>query len=434
MANALGLDFGTTNTVLARLNGGSQTSSVMFASPAGASDTMRTALSFIKDARLGASALRVEAGQAAIRAFIDNPGECRFLQSIKTFAASPLFQGTMIHGRRFEFADLMEVFLTRLRDYAGDAWPSPVGRVVAGRPVHFAGSRPDAALAMRRYAEALSRLGFADVHYVYEPVAAAFYFAQALTRDATVLVADFGGGTSDFSLIRFETTAGRIGAVPVGHSGVGVAGDQFDARMIERLVAPEIGKGSQFSSFGKRLDVPDSLYANFARWNQLSVFKTTREYSDLKALVRQAVEPDKLERFIDLIEHDEGYALNQAVSAAKMALSSEEEAEFRFAPLGKAGEKTVRRRDFERWIAEDLARIEAALDDVLDKTATAPGAVDKVFLTGGTSFVPAVRRIFTERFDAERIETGGELISIAHGLALIGERDDIAQWTVPGAG
>ena len=71
---------------------------------------------------------------------------------------------------------------------------------------------------------------------------------------------------------------------------------------------------------------------------------------------------------------------------------------------------------------------------MLDKTGTAPGAVDKIFLTGGTSFVPAVRRIFTERFEAGRIESGGELISIAHGLALIGERDDIAQWTVPGAG
>ncbi|MCY0094834.1 Hsp70 family protein [Hoeflea ulvae] len=434
MANALGLDFGTTNTVLAQQDQGMETASVRFHSAAGESDTMRTALSFIKDARLGASALQVEAGQAAIRAFIDNPGECRFLQSIKTFAASALFQGTMVHGRRFQFEDLMEVFLKRLESYAGDGWPSPVQRVVTGRPVHFAGSRPDADLAMRRYDEALTRLGFPELHYVYEPVAAAFYFAQNLTRDATVLVADFGGGTSDFSLIRFETRAGRISAIPIGHSGVGVAGDQFDARMIDHLIAPEIGKGSQFTSFGKKLDVPGSYYSSFSRWNQLSIFKTTKEYADLKNLVRQAVEPDKLELFIDLIEHDEGYALNQAISATKMALSSQDEAEFRFAPLGKAGEKSVRRSDFENWIEGDLGRITAALDDVLEKTSTAPGAVDKVFLTGGTSFVPAVRRIFTERFAADRIETGGELISIAHGLALIGERDDIEQWTVPVSG
>jgi len=434
MANALGLDFGTTNTVLAQLSQGSETHSITFDTPDGTSSSMRTALSFIKDTRLGASALHVEAGQAAIRAFIDNPGECRFLQSIKTFAASPLFQGTMVHARKFQFEDLMEVFLKRLEHYAGDNWPSPVKRIVTGRPVHFAGSSPDPELAMRRYNEALTRLGFPELHYVYEPVAAAFYFARNLKHDATVLVADFGGGTSDFSLIRFETRAGRISAIPVGQSGVGLAGDQFDARMIDHLVAPEIGKGSQFKSFGKRLDVPGSYYRNFSRWNQLSIFKTTKEYADLKSLVRQAVEPDKLEMFIDLIEHDEGYLLNQAISATKMALSHDEEAEFRFAALGKAGEKLVRRQDFESWISDDLASISAALDDVLEKTGTDATAVDKVFLTGGTSFVPAVRRIFSDRFAADRIETGGELISIAHGLALIGERDDIDQWTVPVAG
>ena len=430
MANALGLDFGTTNTVLAQRAQGEETESIPFNSPAGSSDTMRTALSFIKDPQLGASALQVEAGSAAISAFIDNPGECRFLQSIKTFAASPLFQGTLVHARRFQFEDLMEVFLKRLENYAGDNWPSPVSRIVTGRPVHFAGANPDADLAMRRYSEALGRLGFPELHYVYEPVAAAFYFAQNLKHDATLLVADFGGGTSDFSLIRFETKAGRVSAIPVGQSGVGVAGDQFDARMIDHLVAPEIGKGSQFKSFGKRLDVPGNYYRNFSRWNQLSIFKTTKEYADLKALVSQAVEPDKLELFIDLIEHDEGYQLHQAVSATKMALSGAEEAEFQFSPLGASGHKTVRRQDFETWIEADLAAITAALDDVLQKTGTAAGAVDKVFLTGGTSFVPAVRNIFAERFAADRIETGGELISIAHGLALIGERDDIEQWTV----
>ncbi|ACM25934.1 Hsp70 family protein [Agrobacterium sp. SHOUNA12C] len=428
MARALGLDFGTTNTVLA-LADGPATQSVAFTSAAGTADSMRTALSFMKDPGLGAAALKVEAGHAAIRQFIDNPGDCRFLQSIKTFAASALFQGTLIYAKRHTFEDLMEIFVRRLRAYAGDGWPAEVGRIVAGRPVHFAGANPDPELATARYNEALSRFGFPEIHYVYEPVAAAFYFAQHLKTDATVLVADFGGGTTDYSLIRFESHAGRLTATPIGHSGVGIAGDHFDFRMIDNIVSPEIGKGSYFKSFDKLLEVPTSYYANFGRWNQLSIFKTSREYADLKKLVRSSMEPDKLETFIDLVEHDEGYPLYQAVSATKMALSAEEEAEFNFPPLGKAGHKTVRRADFERWIGDDLTRIEGALDDVLTRTNTSPDTIDKVFLTGGTSFVPAVRRIFTERFGQERIETGGELLSIAHGLALIGERDDISQWT-----
>ena len=428
MAQALGLDFGTTNTVIAVAESGDDTRSVSFTSPAGTTDSMRTALSFLKDPQLGAGALKVEAGQAAIRTFIDNPGDCRFLQSIKTFAASALFQGTLVHARRFQFEDLMEVFLKRLQAYGGEGWPEGAKRLVAGRPVHFAGASPDPALAVTRYNEALTRLGFPEIHYVYEPVAAAFYFARTLKRDATVLVADFGGGTTDFSLIRFSTEAGKLKATPIGQSGVGIAGDQFDARIIDHLVAPEIGKGSQFKSFGKLLDVPSNYYLAFSRWNQLSVFKTLKEFADLKSLVRQAEEPEKLELFIDLIDHDEGYPLYQAVSATKMALSSAEEADFRFAPLGRAGEKRVTRRDFESWIAEDLARMEEALDDVLTATNTPAETIDKIFLTGGTSFVPAVRDIFHRRFDASRIETGGELVSIAHGLSLIGERDDIEQW------
>ncbi|WP_064711088.1 Hsp70 family protein [Rhizobium bangladeshense] len=429
MAQALGFDFGTTNTVLAMADGGA-TRSMAFTSAAGTADSMRTALSFMKDGQLGAAALKVEAGHAAIRQFIDNPGECRFLQSIKTFAASALFQGTLIFAKRHNFEDLMEVFVRRLRYYAGDSWPADVSRIVTGRPVHFAGASPDPVLATERYNEALSRFGFPEIHYVYEPVAAAFYFAQNLKQDATVLVADFGGGTTDYSLIRFETVAGRLTATPIGHSGVGVAGDHFDYRMIDNIVAPLIGKGSYFKSFDKILEVPSNYYSSFGRWNQLSIFKTTREFEDLKKLVRTSLEPEKLEIFIDLIDHDEGYPLYQAVSATKMALSAADEAPFDFAPLGRGGHRSIKRRDFEGWIAEDLARIEGALDEVLDKTETKPADIDKVFLTGGTSFVPAVRRIFTERFERDRIESGGELLSIAHGLALIGERDDIAQWTV----
>lgn len=425
MTTAFGLDFGTTNSVLATACG-TTTQSVQLDTPVGEADTLRTALSFMKK---NAHELSFEAGQAAIAQFIDNPGECRFLQSIKTFAASPLFQGTLIFAKRYQFEDIMHAFLSRLRDYAGAAFDGQGGRVVVGRPVRFAGSNPDEALATERYNAALTRFGFPEIHHVYEPVAAAFYFARNLDRDATVLVADFGGGTTDYSLIRFESHAGRLTATPLGHSGVGVAGDNFDFRIIDNIVSPMIGKGTLFKSFDKLLEVPSGYYANFGRWNQLSIFRTLRDFTELKKLVRVSLEPEKLETFVDLIEHDEGYPLYQAVSATKMRLSTAEETEFAFAPLGDKATRTVRRSDFEQWIAPELERIEEALDDVLAKTNTQSGDIDKVFLTGGTSFVPAVRRLFEQRFAQDRIESGGELLSIAHGLALIGERDDIADWT-----
>jgi len=431
MAAALGLDFGTTNTVLA-VREGDGTRSITFNSPAGCTDSMRTCLSFMKDAKLGVQSLRVEAGAAAIRAFIDNPGEARFLQSIKTFAASPLFQGTLIHARRHQFEDLMEIFIRRLAAYCGEEFGDHYERIIVGRPVHFAGANPDEELALARYNAALTRLGFPEIHFVHEPVAAAFYFAQTLKQDATVLVADFGGGTTDYSLIRFERHAGRLAAIPVGHGGVGIAGDNFDYRIIDHVVSPQIGKGSHYKSFDKVLEIPSNYYANFSRWNQLSIFKTLRDYQDLKQLVRSSLEPEKLELFVELVENDEGYPLYQAVSAAKMALSASEEVEFHFAPLGPNSKRSIKRADFESWIAPEVAQIEKALDEVLARTGTGAGGIDKVFLTGGTSFVPAVRRIFERRFDRDRIESGGELLSIAHGLALIGEQEDIGTWTTGG--
>jgi hypothetical chaperone protein len=145
-------------------------------------------------------------------------------------------------------------------------------------------------------------------------------------------------------------------------------------------------------------------------------------------VARWSLEPDKIERLIDLVEEDQGYPLYKAVSEAKARLSSSDRTDLAFEPLGRDGAIEIKRRDFETWIAPDLAKIDAALEQTFASSGLAPTVIDKVFLTGGTSFVPAVRRLFEQRFGADRIETGHELLSIANGLALIGQREDAARW------
>ena len=154
------------------------------------------------------------------------------------------------------------------------------------------------------------------------------------------------------------------------------------------------------------------------------------EFRDLKGLVRWCTEPDKIELMIDLIEDDQGYPLYKAISDAKARLSSEDEVELRFPPLGDDFDVRIMRGDFEEWIADDLRRMERSLDSVMSGASIDGEAIDKVFLTGGTSFVPAVRAVFERRFGSGRIESGDELLSIANGLAMIGERDDADQWAV----
>jgi hypothetical chaperone protein len=431
MPAVLGVDFGTTNTVLSYDDGEGERSLITFpaAGPAGgeAKAAFRSVLSF-REHPDEVRARSVEAGAWAIDEYLEDPLDTRFIQSFKTFAASPQFQSTTIFGRRYTFDDLLLSFLSRVRHHAGDALADLPETVIIGRPVQFAGATPDASLALERYDAAFQRAGFVDRHYVYEPAAAAFYFAQSLQGTAVVLVADFGGGTSDFSIVRFERSAGRVTSTPLSHSGVGVAGDAFDYRIIDNVVSPRLGKGSTYTSFGKTLPVPNKYYAAFARWSQLALLKTSKELVELRALVR-AGKDETLAAFVELIEDDHGYPLYQAISATKEALSGSDQAPFRFQAGGIDIQTEVSRADFEGWISPELAQISAAVDRAVHDAGLANSDIDQVFLTGGSSFVPAVRRLFAERFGETAIADGGEFESIASGLSLIGQEDDLDQWS-----
>ena len=429
-AFSLGIDFGTTNTVLALAGAEGPARLVTFAGPEGADGfAVRSALSFHAPPERP-SERTIAAGPWAIEAYVEDPAETRFIQSFKTFAAQASFSETTILGRRYAFEDLLSTFLLKLREQANAGLADLPSQVIVGRPVTFAGGAPDEALALARYQTAFARMGFSDIRYAYEPVGAAFFFARELKEDATVLVGDFGGGTSDFSIIRFEREAGEIRSQPLGRSGVGVAGDAFDYRIIDRLVSPRLGKGSSYESFGKILPIPNRYYSTFARWDQLALMRQGRDMREIRKLEREATEPEKIAWLVETLDENYGYILYRAVSRLKEALSAHDSAEFRFEAGSVSIVQEVRRADFEGWIAPELAQIETAVDAALADAGLAPGQIDRVFLTGGSSLVPAVRDIFHRRFEAGRIETGAELESIASGLALMGRERDLSRWTM----
>ena len=432
-ALSLGIDFGTTNTVIAAATGGDDARLVTYDAPDGSLFAFRSALSFQAPPDRPADRT-ILAGPWALEAYAEDPGETRFLQSFKSYAAQSSFTETQILNRRYRFEDLLSTFLLKLKDHAGSQLADLPRRAIVGRPVVFAGSAPDEALALERYETAFRRMGFDEVLYAYEPVGAAFFFARGLTADATVLVGDFGGGTSDFSIIRFERIGseeggGEMRAIPLGRAGVGVAGDAFDYRIIDSLVSPELGKGSDYTAFGKVLPVPGRYYAAFARWDQLALMRGGKDMREIRRLVRDAVEPEKLARLVEVLDENLGYRLYRAVSGLKMALSTGDRAEFRFEAGSISIVRDVARADFEGWIAPELLAIEGAVDQALaDANLTAAG-IDRVFLTGGSSLVPAVRDIFYRRFSSDVIETGAELESIASGLALMGRERQLDRWT-----
>ncbi|UZK68463.1 Hsp70 family protein [Sphingomonas sp. S1-29] len=423
---AIGIDFGTTNSVVAIARDTQTADLVELESPAGHDAVFRSALCFWQDDD-APGGVAAEAGPWAIAEYLEYPQDSRFLQSFKSVAASTSFEHASVFDRRYRFEELGRLFLDRLAARANGALDGGNRRIVVGRPVEYAGARPDEALARTRYAAMFAALG-TDLHYVYEPVGAAFSYAARIDEPATILVADFGGGTSDFSVVRIERPGAARRCVPLGHAGVGIAGDRFDARLIDRLVLPLLGKGGTYRSFDKVLDIPGGYFADFADWSRLALMRNRRTLAELEKLQRNATDPAAIGRMIAVIEAEQGYRLYDAVGRAKRDLSAADTARFAFEGGGVEIETEVTREQFETWIAPDIARIDDAVTRALTASATEAAAIDRVFLTGGTSLTPRIRRLFTDRFGDDRIATGGELTSIAHGLALIGAQDDVAAW------
>ena len=425
MSRVAGLDFGTTNSVAAIADdsgGGGPPRLVRL----GVDEVFRSALCFWHDEDVRGG-LAVEAGPAAIREYLEYPTNSRFLQSFKSVAASPSFDTASVFEKRFRFEELGRLFLDKLVGHAGGALDR-LDRLVVGRPVEYAGARPDAALARRRYDAMFA--GFArEVHYVFEPLAAAFSYASRLTEAATILVADFGGGTSDFSVVRVGALGAAGRCVPLGHAGIGLAGDRFDQRIVDRLVLPMLGKGGLYRSFDKLLEIPGGYFAEFADWSRLALMRNRRTLGELDRLRRSAVDPQAIARMIAMIENELGFPLYDAVGRLKRSLSERDAADFRFSGAGVEIEAPVTRAEFEAWIAPDIARIAATVDGALANAGVGEGAIDRVFLTGGSSLVPAVRSVFTARFGQDRIIAGGELTSIAHGLALIAQEEAADAWS-----
>ncbi|KTE21308.1 molecular chaperone Hsp70 [Sphingopyxis sp. H050] len=425
-ASALGLDFGTTNTVAALADGLGGSQLVDFVGDEATGPVFRSALCFWEEERAW-QGVASDAGPWAIAEYLQSPLDSRFVQSFKSVAASPLFERASIFGRPFRFEDMGRLFLQRLVAHAGGRLDAPPRRIVVGRPVEYAGARADPALARQRYDAMFDRFGV-EIVYVHEPLGAAHSYASRLAEPATILVADFGGGTTDFSIVRIAAPGTARRCVPLASSGVAIAGDRFDQRIVDKLVLPLLGKGGRYRSFDKILEIPGGYFSDFADWSRLAMMRNRRTIDELKRLQRDAVDPEPIGRMIALIEHEQGFPLYDAVGRVKRALSESEVAAFRFAGGGVEISAEVRRADFEAWIADDLRRIEAAMEAALAKAGLEAAAIDRIFLTGGSSLIPAIRAIFDRRFGAERIASGGELTSIAHGLALIGAEPDPAEW------
>jgi hypothetical chaperone protein len=419
MRRSIGLDFGTTNSSIAVAHDSRSSETVLFrGGDSSSTDTYRSVLYFEPKSAAASGPLAIERYLAA-----EDKG--RLIQSLKSFLASRLFTSTNVFGRQYTLEDLIAIMLRDLRGQAEEQLGRFDGPVIVGRPVRYsnANNEDDNGFALNRLKDALEKAGFGPVVFEYEPVAAAYFYESTLDHDELIIIGDFGGGTSDFSLLRVgpnarkdRTTTGGI----LGTEGVALAGDAFDGRIVRHLVSPALGRGSDYRSLEKILPMPVWVYSDLERWHYLSFLKSAGTLQMIRSIQTHSFEPEKITALLHIVENDLGFYMHQSVQMTKSALSSRPAAPFSFQHAGVQIGREIQRVQFEEWIETELNRIRDCVDRLLAHASIEASQVDRVFLTGGSSLVPAVRQIFEARFGREKISSGTEFTSVARGLALRG--------------
>ncbi len=322
-----GFDFGTTNSSLAIATRGGEVNLARFAVGSGQTESYRSLLYLQLLKETGRTTIQSWSGPKGIERYLASEEEKgRLVQSLKSFLSSRGLKSTEVFGRRMLLEDLVARILRDIRLAAEAQFGVELRKVTVGRPVHFVGAHnaEDDTYAQERLSDSLHKAGFEEVHFELEPIAAAYYYESKLDHDELIFIGDFGGGTSDFSLL--EVGPGhrnrQSGARVVrGNEGLGLAGDAFDAKIVRHLVSPELGAHTELRSGNKLLPVPSWVYHKLERWHYLSLLKSQETLNMLQSVARQALEPEKIQHLIYLVKHDLGYHLHRAVQRVKVELS-----------------------------------------------------------------------------------------------------------------
>jgi hypothetical chaperone protein len=409
---AVGVDFGTSNTAAA-LPGErpGAPARILEVDPRG--DDARLLRSVLFFPRHGAD--RFVGGEAIARYLED--GEGRFLQSVKSFLPAASFAGTTVRNRRLALEDLVALLLAPLRERIEALAGGPVTRAVFGRPAVFHEDPARDRLAEERLRRAAVLAGFPEPIFLIEPIAAALRYEEQLARDEVVLVGDFGAGTSDFTLMRLGPGRGGAGLDRRGDvlasGGVRVGGDRFDAAVVERLL-PHFGAGSTYQTLTKRIELPPWIVRTLLSWHELFLLREKSTLDFLEEAARTSDRPRELGNLLALVEENLAYHLYRSVEAAKRELSTRPRARVQFDAGGILIDEPVTRAQFDAWTAPLRRQL---LDAVAAVLARAPGVVpDTVFLTGGTSYIPAVRDDFARLFGEGRLREGEGFTAVAAGL------------------
>ena len=406
------VDFGTSNSLLAAASRDRVFDPVPLDALASDPTILRSILCFPDGGG-------VHVGVEALKQFVEHGGEARLLRSIKRHLGSRSFRGTLIRNRMVTAEELVAAVLRQMRVRADAHYGIEVKRALLGRPVHFDGE--DDTFAEERLRQAARLAGFEEVHFLPEPVAAARAFGAAAEREELALIGDFGGGTSDFTVLRIGPRAlERADVLAVG--GVAVAGDALDAALMRAQVARHFGAEVRYRApFGKNvLQMPQGIVQQLCSPAHLSMLQR-RDIATFLADVRRwslsEEERQRMDQLTILVEETLGFDLFEAIERAKRELSTETRAEVVFSHPGVEVRERVTRRGFEDASRREVDEILRALDDTVRAAGVRFEDIGVVCCTGGTARVPRIAAEIQRRLPAARMQQFKGFHSVVEGLA-----------------
>ena len=359
-------------------------------------------------------------GQEALeRYFAREPG--RYLRALKSVLGSKLFEETtQVKQKRYAFGEIIAAFLRFLRTAAGKSLAALPTSVVLGRPAFFVDDDPEADAAAERQLEAAARAaGFESIAFQFEPIAAALDYERSVNAEEIALVADIGGGTSDFSVVRVSPERARSSDRRqdiLGFTGVHIGGTDFDKQLALASLMPTLGLRSPLRRKG--LEVPSSYFYDLATWHRISFLYDSKVVSEVRGVLRDSTEPEKIERLLRVLEQRKGHELLAGVESAKIELSRTDLATLRLDDSVADISLEITRAELEAVVADGLQRMRSRIHDVLDMAGLTPDSVSAVFLTGGATRMPCVRKSVAAAVPTARLIEGDTFGSVATGLGL----------------
>ena len=400
-----GIDFGTSNSVLAAVNTSSKEIVKLYS---------ENSVIYFEDSE------KVFFGKEAMQKYLSNNMKGRLLKSIKTLLPQPAFTFTYIFGKKYSAEDLVSLLLSYLKTKADQELGEEITEVVLGRPVVFSEDAEKDKLGEKRLLNAARKAGFEKIWFQYEPIAAGFLYEQTIVKPETVLIGDFGGGTSDFTLMKLgEPTDLADRRSDILHTGgIHIGGDDFDSSIMWNKLVPYFGYGLQYDNYGKMLDLPVHIFRTICEWEQMAFLKEGNIRRSLNDYYHAAKRNPALLRLMTLIDENLGFSLFQSIEKSKIELSQKDLTEIIYHQSSINIEERISLEEFNQFIGTDVQKIDAYLSRFLLEAQASPAAIPTVFITGGTSSTKAILEVFKKRFPEEKIHSRDNFNSVAQGLAL----------------